>query len=199
MKFRISYRLHTHTHTMPMALPAATASAKSFVKKLLLFHSPHKSSPVRFAASAAARAANTPLRNKNKNKNQATQKQKQKTELLVKRRTRSDRELDEEGFSKQFGNDNSAHVPVMLGEVLDAFSSLALKSFVDCTLGAGGHSAAVRQPLLWFVLFFCLFSVFMLVIRWQFGVIMLRGEQFVSFCYRVTGDTNLMCILWWWI
>lgn len=63
----------------------------------------------------------------------------------MKRRTRSDRELDEEGFSKQFGNDNSAHVPVMLGEVLDAFSSLALKSFVDCTLGAGGHSAAIIQ------------------------------------------------------
>lgn len=124
---------------MPMALPAASASAKSFVKKLLFFHSPHKSSPVRFTASAAA---NTSLRSRNKNKNQATRKQ--KTELLVKRRTRSDRELDEEGFSKQFGNDNSAHVPVMLGEVLDAFSSLALKSFVDCTLGAGGHSAAVR-------------------------------------------------------
>ncbi|XP_042410280.1 ribosomal RNA small subunit methyltransferase H-like [Zingiber officinale] len=35
------------------------------------------------------------------------------------------------------------HVPVMLGEVLDAFRSLRLLSFVDCTLGAAGHSAAI--------------------------------------------------------
>ncbi|KAH6783576.1 mraW methylase family protein [Perilla frutescens var. hirtella] len=121
-----------------MALPAASASAKSFFQKLLLFHSPRKFSAVRFSASAAATAENSTLRSKSK-------KQKQKTELFVKRRTRSDRELDEEGFSKQFGNGNSAHVPVLLGEVLDAFSSVTLKSFVDCTLGAGGHSAAIIQ------------------------------------------------------
>ncbi|KAG6474414.1 hypothetical protein ZIOFF_068349 [Zingiber officinale] len=35
------------------------------------------------------------------------------------------------------------HVPIMLGEVLDTFRSLRLRSFVNCTLGAAGHSAAI--------------------------------------------------------
>lgn len=65
--------------------------------------------------------------------------------LLVKRRTRSGRELDEETFSKHYGNQNSAHIPVMLGEVLDVFASVPLSSFVDCTLGAAGHSSAIIQ------------------------------------------------------
>lgn len=61
----------------------------------------------------------------------------------VKRRTRSEKELDEETFLKHYGNDNSAHVPVMLGEVLDVFTSVTLRSFLDCTLGAAGHSSAI--------------------------------------------------------
>ncbi|CAN4081105.1 unnamed protein product [Withania somnifera] len=61
----------------------------------------------------------------------------------VKRRTRSEKELDEETFLKRYGNDNSAHVPVLLGEVLDVFTSLTLRSFLDCTLGAAGHSSAI--------------------------------------------------------
>lgn len=61
----------------------------------------------------------------------------------MKRRTRSDKVLDEEVFSKHYGNVNSAHVPVMLGEVLDVFASVPLSSFVDCTLGAAGHSSEV--------------------------------------------------------
>ncbi|XP_057799149.1 uncharacterized protein LOC131014985 isoform X2 [Salvia miltiorrhiza] len=131
-----------------MALPAASASAKSLFKKLLLLHSPHKFSTARFSAPATARSVNSALRNRGKSKinRESNQKQKQKAELLVKRRTRSDRELDEEVFSKHYGNESSAaHVPVMLGEVLDAFASVSLKSFVDCTLGAGGHSAAIIQ------------------------------------------------------
>lgn len=61
----------------------------------------------------------------------------------VKRRTRSEKELDEEAFLKNYGNDNSAHVPVLLGEVLDVFTSVTLRSFLDCTLGAAGHSSAI--------------------------------------------------------
>ncbi|XP_047972616.1 ribosomal RNA small subunit methyltransferase H [Salvia hispanica] len=127
-----------------MALPAASASAKSIFKKLLLLNSPQKFSPARFAASATAYSA---IRNRGKSKikSEPNQQQKQKAELLVKRRTRSDRELDEDVFSKHYGDDSSAHVPVMLGEVLDAFATVNLKSFVDCTLGAGGHSAAIIQ------------------------------------------------------
>ncbi|XP_008801423.2 ribosomal RNA small subunit methyltransferase H isoform X1 [Phoenix dactylifera] len=38
-----------------------------------------------------------------------------------------------------------AHLPVMLGEVLDVFRHLHLRSFVDCTLGAAGHSVAIIE------------------------------------------------------
>ncbi|KAL2544483.1 mraW methylase family protein [Forsythia ovata] len=86
---------------------------------------------------------------KNKNKVTKIQKRKQKwnseANLLLKRRTRSDKELDEEIFLKHYGNGDYVHVPVMLGEVLDVFASMRLDSFVDCTLGAGGHSSAIIQ------------------------------------------------------
>nr|XP_043608772.1 ribosomal RNA small subunit methyltransferase H isoform X2 [Erigeron canadensis] len=59
----------------------------------------------------------------------------------VKRRTRSDKKFDEESF-RQFG-DTESHIPVMLGEVLEVFDSVKLHAFVDCTLGAAGHSSAV--------------------------------------------------------
>lgn len=144
-----------------MAMPAATASAKSLIKKLL-FHSPpsppSRASPLRFSVSAITRATYGTLRNKSKS--ETSKKQKQKADLLVKRRTRSERELDEDGFSKQYGDENSPHVPVMLGEVLDVFSSISLKSFVDCTLGAGGHSAAVGELFHIFFVFSNLFFPF---------------------------------------
>ncbi|KAL8536697.1 hypothetical protein ACS0TY_012041 [Phlomoides rotata] len=120
------------------------ATAKSLIRKLL-FHSPPKIVPLRCPISTITTATYSTLRNKRKSESNQTRKYKKKAELLVKRRTRSDRELDEQGFSEQYGNDNSPHVPVMLGEVLDVFASLALKSFVDCTLGAGAHSAAIIQ------------------------------------------------------
>ncbi|KAL3650990.1 hypothetical protein CASFOL_007393 [Castilleja foliolosa] len=132
-----------------MAMPAATASAKSLLKRLLS-HSSYptatKISNYRFSISATNKATYATLRSKNKSTSEnQREKQKQKAEVLVKRRTRSEREIDEEGFSREYGNDNSAHVPVLLGEVLDVFASVPLKSFVDCTLGAGGHSAAIIQ------------------------------------------------------
>ena len=42
------------------------------------------------------------------------------------------------------------HVPVLLGEVLDAFSSLKAGVVVDCTLGGAGHTAAIlgKFPML---------------------------------------------------
>ncbi|XP_028779364.1 uncharacterized protein LOC114735777 [Neltuma alba] len=61
-----------------------------------------------------------------------------------KRRTRSDKEFDKESILRY--GDNPSHIPVMLAEVLDVFSSTCwrpLHSFVDCTLGAGGHSSAI--------------------------------------------------------
>ncbi|KAL4029737.1 hypothetical protein IC575_007958 [Cucumis melo] len=60
-----------------------------------------------------------------------------------KRRTRSTKEFDENAIPI---GDTAAHIPVMLAEVLDVFSSSSgrpLRSFVDCTVGAGGHSSAL--------------------------------------------------------
>ncbi|NOZ90591.1 MAG: 16S rRNA (cytosine(1402)-N(4))-methyltransferase RsmH [Epsilonproteobacteria bacterium] len=37
------------------------------------------------------------------------------------------------------------HIPVLLDEVLDSFSTLKDGYFVDCTLGYGGHSKAILQ------------------------------------------------------
>lgn len=53
------------------------------------------------------------------------------------------------------------HVPVMLREVLDAFQSIALNVYLDCTLGAGGHAMElvsahpVRAMLLFQTKFTC--------------------------------------------
>lgn len=58
-----------------------------------------------------------------------------------KRRTRSSRDYEIGGD----GEAPSSHVPVMLGEVMDVFASVRLRSFVDCTLGAAGHSSSVSS------------------------------------------------------
>ncbi|KAL1208985.1 hypothetical protein V5N11_034476 [Cardamine amara subsp. amara] len=58
-----------------------------------------------------------------------------------KRRTRSSREYE----IGDGGEVPSSHVPVMLGEVVDVFSSVRLRSFVDCTVGAAGHSSSIIQ------------------------------------------------------
>ncbi|XVF10520.1 hypothetical protein REPUB_Repub07fG0190100 [Reevesia pubescens] len=61
-----------------------------------------------------------------------------------KRRTRSLRDGDIEKNKQQ---SQLPHIPVMLGEVLDVFSSYSkpLHSFVDCTLGAAAHASAIIQ------------------------------------------------------
>ncbi|CAM8961318.1 unnamed protein product [Rhodiola kirilowii] len=65
----------------------------------------------------------------------------------LKRRTRSEKEFDINRVI-QYG-DVRSHVPVMLGEVMEVFSQSAhfpsLRSFVDCTIGAAGHSTAIIE------------------------------------------------------
>ncbi|XP_065848205.1 uncharacterized protein [Euphorbia lathyris] len=84
---------------------------------------------------------------KKKEKKKQESVEKKKAELLAakkekeKRRTRSEREFG--GSSCYEFSDNENHIPVMLGEVVDVFSSLNLRSFVDCTLGAAGHSSMI--------------------------------------------------------
>ncbi|KAK7377302.1 hypothetical protein VNO80_02725 [Phaseolus coccineus] len=64
-----------------------------------------------------------------------------------KRRTRSDKHFNRNAIIDLCNvNDTDtkfSHIPVMLGEVMDVFSAVSLTSFVDCTLGAAGHSTAV--------------------------------------------------------
>jgi len=58
------------------------------------------------------------------------------------RRTRSAAAFDADLYGH---HGHAHHVPVLLGEVLAAFRRpRPLRSFVDCTLGAAGHSLAVR-------------------------------------------------------
>ncbi|KAI3996416.1 hypothetical protein MKX01_021655 [Papaver californicum] len=72
-------------------------------------------------------------------------------EEKLKRRTRSNRVFEiPEDFHHQLiiHGENSkinSHIPVMLGEVLEVFQKhpSPLRSFVDCTLGAAGHSSAI--------------------------------------------------------
>ncbi|XP_006350999.1 ribosomal RNA small subunit methyltransferase H [Solanum tuberosum] len=96
-----------------------------------------------FSTSASIRSKARKNKGKNLEKSSNISVINQSKLSQVKRRTRSEKELDEEAFLKNYGNENSAHVPVLLGEVLDVFTSVTLRSFLDCTLGAAGHSSAI--------------------------------------------------------
>lgn len=85
--------------------------------------------------------------NKKKEKEKAIAKvvtaaAKKSVAVKEKRRTRSNKELDLDEHAIQR---YAAHFPVLLGEVVDVFSSKSLRSFVDCTVGAAGHSSAIIQ------------------------------------------------------
>lgn len=69
---------------------------------------------------------------------------KKNVEEHLKRRTRSGTAFDRDLY-RRYADAAEGHVPVMLGEVLQAFCLPNLRSFVDCTLGAAGHSAAIIQ------------------------------------------------------
>lgn len=83
---------------------------------------------------------------KYKPKPKSKPKPKPKGLVLEKRRTRSGEEVDLE-LLRRHKDSNTPHLPVLLCEVLRAFQPLPLRSFVDCTLGAGSHSAAVTLSL----------------------------------------------------
>lgn len=81
---------------------------------------------------------------RSKEKVKATEKPSAKMGLVKeKRRTRSSKEYEYDSIIQQ----SVSHIPVLLGEVLDVFSSSrSISSFIDCTLGAAGHSSAVSIP-----------------------------------------------------
>lgn len=141
---------------------AAPIAAASLLKKLfyhspvILSRPPPKLSHLRRClciTNFSTTTNNTKLsKKKNKYKQKSTRSNITSTsnrrlaESVVKRRTRSEKEFDE-GKVLKFG-DSGSHIPVMLGEVLEVFASLQLRSFVDCTLGAAGHSSAVSTSFL---------------------------------------------------
>ncbi|XAR57651.1 16S rRNA (cytosine(1402)-N(4))-methyltransferase [Bertholletia excelsa] len=94
--------------------------------------------------AASALTTCTSGRSKKKKVKQKNRAAASAAEVAVKKRTRSDREFDEESFLRH-GDSGAAHIPVMLGEVLEVFASLPIRSFIDCTLGAAGHSSAIIQ------------------------------------------------------
>ncbi|CAI9094796.1 OLC1v1030591C1 [Oldenlandia corymbosa var. corymbosa] len=122
-------------------------SSKSLTGMLSLFHSSIKTPlPKYFLPRITARRSISASQIKQKQNAKAKRKTEFAGAAQVKRRTRSDRELDGDSFMKYHGEDNkSGHTPVMIGEVLDVFASVPLRSFVDCTLGAAGHSSAIIQ------------------------------------------------------
>ncbi|XP_020240098.1 uncharacterized protein LOC109818952 [Cajanus cajan] len=93
-----------------------------------LLLSPKRTITNAFLRSPSRSSATTVTKNKNAKAALAKEK----------RRTRSDKQ-----FALNEMTTNSSHIPVMLAEVLDVFSAAPLTSFVDCTLGAAAHSAAV--------------------------------------------------------
>ncbi|PIA36990.1 hypothetical protein AQUCO_03100022v1 [Aquilegia coerulea] len=75
-------------------------------------------------------------------------KEKEKEKEKEKRRTRSEMEFDLKEQHYDYNNlSGRGHIPVLLGEVLQVFErpNVPLNSFVDCTLGAAGHSSAIIQ------------------------------------------------------
>ncbi|KAF5939192.1 hypothetical protein HYC85_023451 [Camellia sinensis] len=124
-------RYHHHHHQSSLCKPLLLQSPFSRLHSLL----------------GATNLSATTGNNRNK-KNKVKQKMKEKaaataSEAVVKRRTRSGKEFDEKTFMRY--GDSATHIPVMLGEVLDVFASVPLLSFVDCTVGAAGHSSAIIQ------------------------------------------------------
>ncbi|XP_028113819.1 uncharacterized protein LOC114311851 [Camellia sinensis] len=122
---------------------SSSSSASSLCKPLLLQSPFSRLHSLLGATNLSATTGN----NRNK-KNKVKQKMKEKAaataaEAVVKRRTRSGKEFDEKTFMRY--GDSATHIPVMLGEVLDVFASVPLLSFVDCTVGAAGHSSAIIQ------------------------------------------------------
>ncbi|KAM7268832.1 hypothetical protein ACFE04_010998 [Oxalis oulophora] len=72
----------------------------------------------------------------------------------TKRRTRSNKDYTDESSLLLLNDDVSPlnhhnhnhHLPVMLGEVVDVFANkYPFRSFVDCTLGAAGHTSAWEE------------------------------------------------------
>ncbi|OVA15758.1 Ribosomal RNA small subunit methyltransferase H [Macleaya cordata] len=139
----IRRRAHTHHFRTTTSTTTATSTSSKNEKKNIKTNKKKKKKKNRekekrgaaVVSAAAAAAAESSL-------------------VKLKRRTRSNRvfELPEHLNHQQrqlllHGGNSDTHFPVMLGEVLEVFHGYPqrplLRSFVDCTLGAAGHSSAI--------------------------------------------------------
>ena len=137
--------------------PASATAAMAAARRLFSFHlALRPREPASPLATAAAAVAVPHRRGKHdavackatgKTKPKAGSKggerlRRRPLEEHLKRRTRSAAAFDTDLYGR---HGHAHHVPVLLGEVLAAFRRpRPLRSFVDCTLGAAGHSLAVR-------------------------------------------------------
>ena len=137
--------------------PASATAAMAAARRLFSFHlAIRPREPARALATAATAVAVPHRRGKHdavackatgKPKPKAGSKggerlRRRPLEEHLKRRTRSAAAFDADLYGH---HGHAHHVPVLLGEVLAAFRRpRPLRSFVDCTLGAAGHSLAVR-------------------------------------------------------
>ncbi|CAL1362447.1 unnamed protein product [Linum trigynum] len=126
--------------------PLTAARRLTITTKALTVPPPPSASIRQTAARAAATVTTTTSSGDAKRRRKKEKERKKAAEAAAaksekeKRRTRSDKERDS---SLEFHSSNQDHVPVMLREVVDVFASMPLRSFVDCTLGAAGHSSAI--------------------------------------------------------
>ncbi|XP_039019999.1 ribosomal RNA small subunit methyltransferase H-like [Hibiscus syriacus] len=139
-------------HMMRMllsSLPVSSRSTSLSAKCFLYNQYPLKSHGL-VRLSCRSITADTNKRKKKEEKEKGVAKEKRRTRSLRAADIQIFEQEEEDGSSSTSTTSvvmQESHVPVMLGEVLDVFSSNSkpLSSFVDCTLGAAGHASAIIQ------------------------------------------------------
>lgn len=127
----------------------ASIKVKQFLmlSTTLRLGSSHVMAAWRNHGNVIARSISSITTSRQKKKMRESEKSKKLAEVALKkekRRTRSSKQyVDDRFYESSDLSSSSPHVPVMLGEVAEVFSSMSISSFVDCTLGAGGHASAI--------------------------------------------------------
>lgn len=125
-----SFHLHAPAPARPLAAAVAVAT-------------PQRRGKHDVASCKATGKTKTKPRSKAKAGKGGERLQRRALEEHLKRRTRSGAAFDADLYGRRA---HEHHVPVLLGEVLAAFRRpRPLRSFVDCTLGAAGHSLAMME------------------------------------------------------
>ncbi|MBA0577898.1 uncharacterized protein LOC105790590 [Gossypium raimondii] len=126
-----------------ISLPVSSRCASLSAKRLLCNQYPTRSQTLVRSACTGI----TTDTSKKKKKEKGLAKEKRRTRSLRDGDIHILKEEDDDSSSSSTVMMQQSHIPVMLGEVLDVFSSnlKPLSSFVDCTLGAAGHASAIIQ------------------------------------------------------